>query len=65
MCEGHKKTRKFKTTHLCDLLCNLKTISLVRKAKKYLKRRVNFSKVASCQPVANNPNYHLLVQSQL
>ena len=49
---GHKKkTIKFKTKHLCDLLCNFKTINLVRKPKKCLKRRANFSNVASFQPI--------------
>ena len=52
MCGGHeKKPRRFKTRHLCDLLRNFKTITLIRKPKKYLKMRANFSKVASCQPV--------------
>ena len=40
---------EFKTRHLCFLLRNFKIISLVRKPKKYLKRRANFSKVASYQ----------------
>ena len=47
MCGGHKKTRKFKTRHLCDLLPNFKIISLAKKPKKYLKGRANFSKVAN------------------
>ena len=32
MCRGHKKTRKFKTRHLCSLLHNFKIISHVRKS---------------------------------
>ena len=43
---------EFKTRHLCSLLRNFKIISLVRKSKKYLKRRANFTKVASYQHAA-------------
>ena len=48
--EDIKKTKKFKKRHLWDLLRNFKTIVLVRKPKKCLKRRAHF-RVASCQPV--------------
>ena len=46
-----RTTMEFKTRHLCSLLLNFKIISLVRKPKKYLKGRANFSKVASYQHV--------------
>ena len=48
-----KNKKIYKKT--CDLLRNFKTISLVRKPKKCLKRRANF-RVASCQPVTNPTN---------
>ena len=60
MCRGHKKTRKLKTRHLCDLLHNFTTISLIRKPKKYLKRIANFYKVANCQPVITPTSIWLL-----
>ena len=60
MCRGHKKTRKLKTRHLCDLLHNFTIISLIRKPKKYLKRIANFYKVANYQPVITPTSIWLL-----